>query len=253
MGDYIMRDYDTVKEYIRKLKNKADDITEADLFDNYTLIIDAFNDYESEIDDSEKEQIWSLINSYIDKYEELEEIYDKLEYAATSHPIDYTSYIDFDEENPNPNDRSFIEEILERVHIRSDLRKHENEVHQILVETLGWYFNEIDSVEMLRSFLLKNAKDEILDEYAYQYGLLRVTGESDESLRYRILAHMKESYKVPEVKQSGIDLFTYVDNPYTQLTSKNTYLSRKYLAHGDETMMNYWDKKYITWRDIVWF
>ena len=234
-----MRDYDSIKEYVRKLKKSSDYITETDLYDIYSLIASTLTDYEKEIDSS--------------KYEELQDIYDKLNVAATTHPLDYSSYIDFDEDVPDKNDRTLIEEILERVHLNSGIRKHENEVHQILVETIGWYFNEFDVIETLRSYFLKNASSEILDEYAYQYGLVRDDGETDDSLRNRILAYMKETYTVQDVEESGIELFTFVDNPYTQLTSKNTYLSRKYLAHGDETMMNYWDSRYITWRDIVWF
>jgi len=216
------------------------------------LIDSTFKEYEKEIDSTEKEQLWELINAYLDKYEDLEDIYEKLSIAATSHPIDYSKEITFDDETPR-KDRYLIEEILERVHLRSGLRQHDNEVHQILVETLGWYFNEIDAIEMLRSYFLKNASDYVLDEFAYQYGLLREEGESDESLRHRILALLKESFNVNDIKATGVDLFTYVENPYTQLTSKNTYLSRKYLAHGTDLMMDYWDKRYITWRDIVWF
>ncbi len=236
-----------------KLRKTSDAIEEIDLYDVSKLIIDSFDEYEREYDVSKKESLFELIDSLIDKHKEIEAIYDKLSYAATTHPLDYSSYFDVSEDNPNPDDRTLIEEIMERVHIDSHLRRHDNEVHQILRETIGWYFNELDVIQSLRAFLLKNASGIILEEYAYQYGLQREEGESDTSLRYRILAHMKESYRVPDVEASGIDLFTYVEDPYTQLTSKNTYLSRKYLGHGSDIMMDYWDGRYMTWRDIVWF
>lgn len=248
-----MRDYDTIKEYIRKLKGNASNITQSNLHDTYELILDSFEDYERAYTDEDKQTALELVDTYINQYEEIKEIYNRLDEAATSNPIDYNNLLDFDEEAPNANNRSIMEEVLERVHMDSGLRQHDNEVHNILLETIGWYFNEIDTVNMLRSFFLKNAEGVVLDEFAYQYGISRNVDEDDITFRNRITAHMKELYRVRDVLESGVKLFTKVDNPYTQLTSTNTYLSHEYLAHADSIVQDYFMKRYIWWHDITWF
>lgn len=244
-----MRTYQEIEDQIKILETKHDTIIESDMYGLVATILDAWNDYKT----SRQDNVLEYLDVLLDSYEEKRKIYKKLEEAASTTPTRYIEPRSITGEDMDEFDRLLIEEAMERVHIKSKLREHDNEVHNIFRETLGWMFNKFDSIEMLRSFMLKNATGVYLDEYAYQFGLTRRDDESDESLRARILAYLKELFRVRDVKDSGIELFTYVENPITQLTSKNTYLSHKYLAHGEEPIMDYWENRYITRGGIVWF
>lgn len=247
-----MRNYKEIKKCVQDIQANQPTIVEADLYEISTTLIDCWNEYEEmgSIESTRKQDLLVLMDSLLDKFDSIRKIYQTLQENATTKPYEYNYEID---RNPMDLDRSLIEEVMERVHMQSGLRRHDNEVHNIFRETLGWYFNELDSVEQVRSFLLKNATGAYLDEYAYQYGLARNDNETDDELRARIYAHKKELFKVSDVKSTSVDLFTYVDNPYTQMTSKNTYLSHKYLAHANKNVEDYWFNRYITWREVEWF
>lgn len=205
---------------------------------------------------SEQEQYLYEVQDLIQEYKDKAEIYEKVISNTASKIPDYDTLLDgvIDEEKKLPPNQYGIsgEYMLEQVHRFSELRRRDNELHMLFVELIGRWIDEYDVVENIRKYSLKNATAEVLDLWGFQYGVYRVENETDDHFRQRIVNKMLERFTVPYAKSSGINFFTCVGNPHCQLTSKNTYLSNDYLCQAPNWVAEYFDKHYITWRDIVW-
>lgn len=145
-----------------------------------------------------------------------------------------------------------VHRMLERVHVDSQLRNPNNYMHQFFVDTLGWWFENNDVINLVRKNSLRYGEGAYLDSLAEQYGLRRNEGESDDDLRIRIKESILEKFTTPTVRSSGVIFFTYNEAPHELLTSHNTYLKNDYLCYASLELENYWNDKYICWWDITW-
>lgn len=197
-------------------------------------------------------EIEDLVQEYMDK----SEIYEEVTRNTASTIPDYNAllYGVTDEEKKLPPTEYGIagEYMLEQVHRLSELRRPDNELHMLFVELIGRWIDELDVVEQIRQYDLKNAVKEALDLWGYQYGIYRNDEEEDEELRQRIINKILELFTVPYVLANGVTFFTCVNDPQTQLTSHNTYLTNDYLCYAPIPLEEYFDKTYICWRDIIW-
>lgn len=128
-------------------------------------------------------------------------------------------------------------------------------MHRIIRYTVGWWYDNNDAVKNVRQYMIRYAVGEILDAFAEQYGFTREEGESDESLRNRLLAHFRELFRKDYVtNNNNMKIYTKLQhgNPHENLTSTNTYLSNDYYIYAPDKIRDYWSNKYITWRDIIW-
>lgn len=221
--------------------------------------------YLKALTDEEKEEHLNNILYDFEKYDEYSEILENMELAAVKETPQYTlDYLADDEEYDviegengakfKPMvERASVEEMLERVNIESALRQHSNPVHQIFRDTIGWWMDNNDVIVKLRELSIRFAKSEYLDQLAYQFGLTRKKDETDDDLRKRIMLHLQELYKVSNLRNSNVKFFSRTpSNPYTCMTSRNTFLTNRYFCYADDETENYWYNNYITWRDIIW-
>ena len=248
------RDHGKCKELLLKFIQEKTSETPLDLVE----LIDDMNEindkYNYERNPQVKEAYLKKFNYFIDKYYSIQEMMDNVSEIVSSDIPDYSkiSKVNTLSEDYNPMGRLLVHEMLNKVHMKSQLRNPENEMHKFFYETLGWWFNNYDVIENLRDFSLKYASEEYLECIAEQYGLTRNDGETDDELRERILSHIKEKFTKPTVRASGVTFFTRVNHPHEQLTSHNTYLSNAYQCYAPRSLEEYWENKYICWREIEW-
>lgn len=251
-----MRTYDELHALLLSLIENRNTETPSDHRELIRLMEQEHDKYNAETDPSKREIYLENLDNYMNIYEDIANIKVNLRKEAVKDAPDYESYFDnvkLSEDNENIEDRAIVEEMLERVNLESALRNHNNKVHQIFRDTVGWWFDNNDIITNLRQFNLRFAKEEYLDEIAWQYGLSRKKDESDDDLRKRIMVRFQELFKVENVQNSGVKFFTKVmGNPYQYLTSTNTYLRNDYFCYSDYETENYWNHRYITWRDIIW-
>lgn len=239
---------------IADLINRKNSKTPIDLVNLLDLIIDVNDDYNSERNPKLKPVHLTTLNELIDRYYNIQSIINHVrENTATDIP-NYANLVkDLNPtENFKPIGDYLVHELLDKVHMKSELRNPENTMHIFFHETLGWWFNNHDVIQSLMGFSLKYASGGYLDEIAWQFGLTRYNGETDDELRARIMAFMKEKFTTPTVKRSGVTFFTDVPDPHQYMTSKNTYLSNDYLCETSKDIAEYWNNRYICWRDIIW-
>lgn len=244
--------HDEYAEYVHnETENTPDDLRELIL-----LIKQKFTLLDKTLDTDKQQEYLSDIEDLLEEYRSINSIYDKVISNTASKIPDYDSLLfDFDDEDKKrPNDVYGIsgEYMLEQVHRFSELRRKDNEIHQLFVELIGRWIDEYDVVENLRKYSLKNATKEVLDLWGYQYGIYRKDEESDDDLRQRIISKILGRFTTPYVLENDVIFFTCVGNPHDQLTSKNTYLTNDYLCYARNDIEEYFDKNYITWRDIIW-
>ena len=169
---------------IADLINRKNSKTPLDLVELLDLIIDVNDDYNSERNPKLKPVHLATLNELIDRYYNIQSIINHVrENTATDIP-NYANLVkDLNPtENFKPIGDYLVHELLDKVHMKSELRNPENIMHIFFHETLGWWFNNHDVIQSLMGFSLKYASGEYLDEIAWQFGLTRYNGETDDEL-----------------------------------------------------------------------
>lgn len=196
-----------------------------------------------------------IIDSYLTRYAEIKYILDNVLANTSTVVPDYETLLQPFRDEDSEEDTNIPlmgEELLSLIHRESGLKQKSNYLHQLYVELYGHWLDSWNSVDQIRKFMLRFAENEWLDEWAYQYGLLRNEDETDDELRNRIIRKITELFTTLLVKQNNVTFFTCVNDPQIQLTSHNTYLTNDYLCYAPEQTEEYYNSTYITWRDIIW-
>ena len=249
---------DAIKEFILAFDETSNKKTPSDLIDVVEKIRTEYERYNTSTSDKEKNEALSKIDIYMQEYDDLEWIFDNLKKnAATDVPkYEIKDYDYEDSQHPDiPIGDVIVDDMLEKVHVESSLRRHDNIMHQIIHETIGWWYDHYNSVLNVRQLILKNASGDYLDELASQYGFYRKDGETDDELKERIRKHMLEVFRKDFIcNQANLKIFTKTGhgNPNENLTSTNTFLTNDYYIKGSDEDVEYWSNKYLTWRDIIW-
>ena len=251
----MVRSYDELNEAFKKLYSIQTPETPDDLLDILEEIELTFSEYKLAKTEESKEEQLKSIEELIVRYVNIKNIIDNVSVSLTPYAVDDLLVgLEGSEEKKIPVNEYGIsgENILERLHRESGLRRKDNYIHQLFVELIGRWIDEWDSVEEIRKFNLKYATGEWLNELASNYGINRAKGETDDSLRERILQKKAERFTVPSLKEHKVTFFSCVRNPKTQLTSKNTYLTNDYLGYAEYPTEEYYEDTYVCWRDIRW-
>lgn len=249
-----MSEYTDLKEKFKELSKQRSVNTPKDLCDILDEIELCFSKYIYTDYKVEKEQLLEDISDLLQRYKNIENIIENVSASITPYSSDNLLFDVDNDEQVIPKSQYGIsgEFILEKLHRESGLRDKSNTIHQLFVELIGRWIDEWDTVEQVRRFNLKFATGLWLDELASNFGIYRLTDETDEELKKRILRKRYERFTTPSLKANDVTFFTCVKNPKTQLTSKNTYLTNDYLCYATTDIEEYYENTYVCWRDILW-
>lgn len=251
-----MADYTELHDLYSSFVHAENERTPDDLRELIQLMQQKFRLVERTTVPSEQSKYLNEIEDLVQEYMDKSEIYEQVTRNTATTIPDYNALlygVNDEEKKLPPNEYGIVGEyMLEQVHRLSELRRTDNELHMLFVELIGRWFEELDVVEDIRKYTLKNAVREVLDLWGYQYGIYRTEEEDDESLRQRIINKILELFTVPYVLANGVTFFTCVNDPLVQMTSHNTYLTNDYLCYAPNAIEEYFDDTYICWRDIIW-
>lgn len=251
----MVKTYEELNEIFKQLYSMKNPDTPEDLVEILEELELTFSEYKLAKTSSEKEEKLQACEELLIRYNNIKNIIDDVSSSVTPYAIDdLLVNLEGSEEKKIPVNEYGVsgETILERLHRQSGLRRKDNYIHQLFVELIGRWIDEWDTVEEIRKFNLKYAKDKWLDELASNYGIIRSDGQTDDELRELILLKKHERFSVPSAKEHNVTFFSCVRNPKTQLTSKNTYLTNDYLGYADYPTEEYYEDMYVCWRDIRW-
>ena len=135
-----------------------------------------------------------------------------------------------------------------------------SDVQRILDETIGPYFDELEEriEELLDAPFLTEATGDYLDLlHGKLYGLERLTDESDDEYRARLVFHIRDGVRVSDLLE--LDCGVYADpmvqsfDEDTVLTSRNTTLSDKYIVACPSDAVEDLIKDNLIWEKVVTF
>lgn len=255
-----MSDYNTLYDEYKRLASNRSTETPTDL----TTILDeldvVFSNYKRASSSEVEAECLEEAEDLLRRYKDISKVVNHVTLTLNPTNLDTLFYEigDFEDEETELEKEKVIryglegERILEKVHRESALRKKDNEIHQLFVELIGRFFDDLDPISESNKYILKYATGIWLDELAKQYGITRYTDETDNELRKRILQRFNERFTTPQVRKHDITFFTCVNDPKTRLTSKNTYLTNDYLCYGEDVTEEYFELIWVCWRDIIW-
>lgn len=251
--------YDELHETLKTIAKKNYPYPISDELANFRAYADAeLSVYLTETDETVKEGCLEEATNWIKQYYRLEAI----EYKDISQDLPQWFNDIRDEDSVEPlTDEAH--QMLDRVHEFSQLRRHDNPMHGIIEATIGAWLDTHGNVvkNLQEKTTVKHAKDGYLREIAEQYGIKNPRDKNgkykytDDELRNMITHRVFQKFTVPELRCYDYDsdgndnellFYTFVPNPFTQLTSHNTYLSHRYFCYGTEETMKYYANKYIT-------
>lgn len=135
-----------------------------------------------------------------------------------------------------------------------------SDVQRILDETIGPYFDELEEriEELLDAPFLTEATGDYLDLlHGKLYGLERLTDESDDEYRARLVFHIRDGVRVSDLLELDCDVYA---DPMVQsfdedtvLTSRNTALSDKYIVACPSDAVEDLIKDNLIWEKVVTF
>ena len=125
----------------------------------------------------------------------------------------------------------FIEEILsdDRLNPNSNLSNPDSDGYQILDNTIGWWMDEVDNQDRLLQLFISYASGEYLDVQGSIKGIYRKENESDDEFRERIISTQNFHLTKNCIRDIGGEVYCYVENINTQITSQNVLLSNEYI------------------------
>ena len=248
-------DKESVELYARfkQYKHNVDEYTSDELQGILSDIEVLFMKYDRAKRVSEQTDCLNEIRLLLGEYEKINSVIEDTRFNSTNGVVDYSVLLEDEDEDPSIIWGEHGEQILEKVHRESSLRRRDNEIHKLYVELVGRWFDKWDSVREIRKFMFRFAEGKWLDFWGETFGIQRELDEDDESYRRRIQLKFNEEFTTPEMLKHDILFFTYVDDVQQQLTSRNTYLSHKYLCHTSTKNRLYIENTYITGGEIEWF
>lgn len=241
--------YAQFKEY----KNNVDDYTSDELQGILSDIEVLFKKYDRMKRVAEKTDCLNKIRLLLGEYDKINAVIEDTRFNSTNGVVDYSMLLEDEDDDPSIIWGEHGEEILEKVHRESSLRRKDNEIHKLYVELVGRWFDKWDSVSEIRKYMFRFAEGRWLEFWGETFGLQRNIDEDDESYRKRIELKFTEEFTVPEMLNHDISIFTYNFDVLQRLTSQNTYLAHKYLCHTSTANRLYIERNYVTGGEIVWF
>lgn len=150
----------------------------------------------------------------------------------------------------------YIEGILERINLLDDISE---EGFKVLDGTIGEWLEHHEP--LFFNYFVTTASGGYLDLLGREYGLLRLSNESDEEFRKRILIEINIVESGIDIINAGVDLWIFDENVLSgdeYLTSKNISLKNStdspvFLAHATPFVREYITQKFIFGEDLEWF
>ena len=151
----------------------------------------------------------------------------------------------------------FGEEIIDRLPLHSNLRKEDNPVRRVIIDTIGEWLDNYAENNGYESVFLVTATGGYLDRIGQDFSILRRIDESDEHYRTRIIYEKFGRLTVPYLKSVyDLELFVNVDDfnvTDDTLTSDNPFINDAgFMASADESTKNILNKKFILGSGITW-
>ena len=146
--------------------------------------------------------------------------------------------------------------IVNRLHPETGLKDKDNQVSKIFDPVIGESldnFNEYIDISVQNRFLL-TATGKYLDKIGEDHSMPRVSGETDNEYRQRILNRMDQKLTVRYCKNRGLMLWSIKginSNIRDQLSSINTYTSAQYVAIPRNTSGEKFLKNSLIWNHII--
>lgn len=211
-----------------------------------------FKKYDRSNKVAQQEAVLEEINLLLSEYVKIKRVIESNRASSTAIIQETPILMEDEEEDPSIIYGEHGEAILEKLHRESGLRRKDNEIHKLYVELVGRWFDEWDNVREVRNYMFRFASGRWLDFWGETFGLQRNTDENDEDYRARITAKFNEEFNTPYIENLDVMFFTYVDDVYRQMTSRNTYLSHKYYCHSTGAIRKYIEEHFVGWGEIVW-
>ena len=149
-------------------------------------------------------------------------------------------------------------EILDRLNENSNLKKENNPVRNVFLNTLGLWLDNYDENNIAENLFLNEAEGKYIDCHGKEYGVYRKIDESDDDYKkriiYELLGHLTVDYLI---NIYNIKLYVYIPdyNPDSnELTSDNYYLNNEngFMAEADDTTKAILNKKFVLGSVIKW-
>lgn len=131
----------------------------------------------------------------------------------------------------------FIEEMLsdDRLNPNSKLSDSESDGYKLLDNTIGWWMDKVDDEDRFSQLFITTATGKYLDIHGSIKGIYRNDGEDDETFRERLINTQNFKLTKEGINSLGGEVYCFVDNINTQITSKNVVLSNEYIIDIDDT------------------